>query len=129
MMRYRKINVTDLVLGLRWVARIWSVLSVVLLFLFFIGEGLQLGKVTPQEWLGLLFFPIGITVGLMIAWWKEGWGGAITVVSFIGFYLVYGLLLRGSFPKGWAFPIFAAPGLLYLVVWWTSRQVGKTATP
>lgn len=127
-MNYLKLDLHEVIIRLRWFARIWSLLSVVLLFLFFIGEGIELAKVAPQEWLGLLFFPIGIALGLMFAWWKEGLGGAITVASLLAFYLIYGLLLRGSFPKGWAFPLFAAPGLLDLVVWWASRNFSKTAT-
>lgn len=124
-----KANFNEVLSGLRGLARIWSLLSIILLFLFFVGEDIQIAKIAPQEWLGLLFFPVGITLGLLIAWRKEGLGGAITMISLLAFYFVYGLLLRGSFPQGWAFGMFAAPGLLYLIVWWLSHKVSKTAIP
>jgi hypothetical protein len=122
-MTYLRTNLNEVILGLRWLARIWSMTSLILLFLFFVGEGIQPGKLEPQEWLGLLFFPIGIAFGLLIAWQREGLGGAITVLSLLAFYFVYGLLLRGTFPQGWVFLIFAAPGFIYLMVWWLSRQM------
>jgi hypothetical protein len=118
----------DIIARLRWIAKIWSMLSVALLLLFFFGEGIEMAKVAPAEWLGLLFFPVGVAVGLLIAWWKEGLGGTITLLSLVAFYVIYGLLLRGSFPTGWAFPLFAAPGLLYLVLWWASRTAHSSIT-
>lgn len=128
-MAYPHPHSSDLVLWLRWTARLWSVLSVILLFLFFIGEGVQIARVAPKEWLGLLFFPIGIVIGLMIAWWREALGGAITIFSLAGFYFIYGLMLSGAFPKGWAFFMFTAPGFIYLIVWWLSRQLKNVVVP
>src|SRR5258708_28665844 len=31
-----------------------------------------------------------------VGWWKEGPGGAITTLSLLAFYLVYGYLIRGK---------------------------------
>ncbi|MEW6131220.1 MAG: hypothetical protein AB1757_29595 [Acidobacteriota bacterium] len=128
-MNYPHLHSSDIVLWLRWTARIWSVMSVVLLFLFFIGEGIQPAKITPKEWVGLLFFPVGVVIGLMIAWRREGLGGLITVSSLAAFYFIYEWLLSGSFPKGWAFLMFAAPGFIYLLVWWLARHVKNVAMP
>jgi hypothetical protein len=97
-------------------ARIGSVMSIALLVMLFVGEGLNPSRVTRNEWIGLLFFPIGVVIGMVIAWWKEGWGAAITVGSLAGFYVVWGSLL-GNHIGGWAFVTFASPGFLFLLHW------------
>jgi len=107
------------VLPLRWTARIWSVVSVALVLGFIVGEGLN---ATGYEWLGLLFFPFGISVGMILAWWKEGLGGGITIGSLAAFYLVH-LTTVGTFPKGWAWLAFAAPGFLFLLASLVSRRL------
>jgi len=97
-------------------ARVGSIASVTLLLMFFIGEGVHLSEITRNEWIGLLFFPIGVVIGMIIAWWKEGLGSAITLGSLLAFYLVWGYLLRNHI-GGWWFVIFAAPGFLFLLHW------------
>jgi hypothetical protein len=97
-------------------ARIGSIASIILLLMLFKGEGLHPSEITRNEWAGLLFFPIGVIAGMVIAWWKEGLGAAVTVGSLVGFYLVYGYLLRNHI-GGWAFIIFASPGFLFLLHW------------
>lgn len=97
-------------------ARITSIASITLLVMLFAGEGFHPSQVAPKEWIGLLFFPIGVIIGMIVAWWKEGVGSVVTVASLIGFYIVYGYLLR-SHIGGWAFVLFAAPGFLFLLHW------------
>jgi hypothetical protein len=58
----------QLQLIVRWTARVWSITS--LLFVLAIaldGGGLR----TTTEALGLLFFPIGVLIGFVIAWRRE----------------------------------------------------------
>jgi len=98
--------------GLRWTARVWSVVSVVLLLGFIIGEGIHLSG--PKEWIGFALFPIGISVGMVLAWRHERLGGAITVGSLLAFYVLY-FATTGAPPKGWAWLVFAAPGFLFLL--------------
>jgi hypothetical protein len=74
---------------LQWLARALSVVSVFVLLLFFIGEGFNPAALRSSEWLLMLFFPIGVVVGMAIAWRREDLGGAITVVSLIAFYLTH----------------------------------------
>jgi hypothetical protein len=62
------------------------VISIGLILLFFVGEGFSPAQVAPKEWVGLVFFPIGVVVGMVVAWRKESWGGGITVVSLFAFY-------------------------------------------
>lgn len=97
-------------------ARLGSIASIVLLFMLFIGEGFDPSGITRNEWIGLLFFPTGVVIGMAIAWWKEGLGAAITVGSLAAFYLVWGWLMRNHI-GGWAFVTFASPGFLFLLHW------------
>jgi hypothetical protein len=65
---------------IRWTARVWSIASIGIILRFIFGEGMK--RVRPSEWLLFLFFPAGICIGMILAWWKEGVGGGITVLSF-----------------------------------------------
>ena len=99
-----------------FLARIGSVMSITLLVLLFQAEALHPSDIAPKEWLGLVFFPIGIIIGLAMAWWKEGLGISITLGSLLAFYFVYGYLLEYHV-GGWAFVIFASPAFLFFFHW------------
>jgi hypothetical protein len=110
---------------LRWIARLWSVASVTLVLLFIVGE--RSLPATPAEWLHFVFFPFGVCVGLCLGWRREGLGGLIAVASLVTFYLVT-FLTSGTFPRGLAWLVFAAPGPLYLISWAGSHR-GRAAVP
>lgn len=112
------------VLALRWTAKVWSVASVALVLAFIVGEGFNPSG--PSEWLGFQFFPAGISVGMALAWWKEGLGGSITVGSLLAFYVVH-LTTAGRLPKGWAWLAFAAPGFLFLLLSRVTRRSRRAA--
>jgi hypothetical protein len=97
-------------------ARIGSVASIALLVMLFRSEVLHPSEISMMEWVGLLFFPIGVVTGMVVAWWKEGLGSAITVASLLGLYFVYGYLFRNHL-GGWVFIVFASPGFLFLLHW------------
>ena len=99
-----------------WVARIWSLAGVGFVLLFLVGEILNghRGKPTVAEWIGLALWPGGVCLGLIIAWFRIGLGGAIATGSLVGFY-VWCLLDRGTFPRGPYFILVAAPSVLFLV--------------
>ena len=97
-------------------ARVGSIASITLLLMLFAGEGLHPSQVAPRQWLGLIFFPLGVIIGMIIAWWKEGLGAVITLGSLLAFYFVYGYLMRYHI-AGWAFIVFACPGFLFLLHW------------
>lgn len=103
----------------RWIARVWSIASLGLILLFIIGEGIN--PTTVSEGVGLLFFPFGISVGMILAWWWEGLGGIITTGSLLIFYAFH-LATAGRFPTGWAWLAFAAPGFLFLISAYLSRS-------
>ena len=71
--------------GLEWVARLASIVSIVLLVTLFVEEGLHPSGVAAKEWIALLFFPMGVIVGMIVAWWKEGAGAVVTVGSLAAF--------------------------------------------
>ena len=107
-------------------ARVGSIASITLLLMLFAGEGLHPSEVAPRQWVGLFFFPLGVMIGMVLAWWKEGVGAAITLGSLVAFYLVYGYLMRYHI-AGWAFIIFASPGFLFLMHWLLSGPERKHA--
>jgi len=108
----------------RWTARVWSIASIGLVLLFLVGEGIN--PTTSTEWLGFLFFPVGICVGMVLAWWRERLGGSITIGSLLVFYVIH-LATAGTLPKGWAWLAFAAPGFLFLLCWYRSRKASTAA--
>lgn len=107
---------------LYWAARLLSLLSIGLLFAFILGDGVAPGaaRPTPGEWVLLAFFPLGVIAGMVVGWWREGLGGAITVGSLLAFYLVFFILGRGM-PRGVWFLLFALPGFLFLAHWLLTR--------
>lgn len=97
----------------RWLARLGSLASLGLLLLFFFGEGADLAALLPTETWGLIFFPLGIMVGMLLGWRWEILGGSVTVLSLLAFYKVM-YAASGRFPEGIWFLLFALPGLLFL---------------
>jgi hypothetical protein len=119
---------TSPVVIIRWVARVLSVLSVGILLLFFIGEAdfSQPVRLTPQEWTGVLLFPAGVVVGMIVAWRREGIGSGIAVGSLLAFY-VLDLVTTGTFPSGPFFLLFTSPGILFGVCWLLNRRAQAKA--
>ena len=112
---------------LRWIARIAGTLMVLFTLFMFIGEviegqkrhvGSALSSFTP---LILIIFALwGIALaGLVLAIWKEGLGGIISLVCFILTYIL-NLFNKEASMRGNAitiFLIFCIPSILYLVLW------------
>ena len=95
---------------LRLVARATSLLSLGMLVLFAFSGG---NWPTPFEWLMISFFPVGVAVGIVLAWHREVLGGAVTLVGLAGFYAI-AAGADASRPLGPWFVVFALPGLLLL---------------
>lgn len=115
----------DAALIVRWIARIGSLIAIGFLLAFLFGEGGDPTAITPSEWLLLLFFPVGVVVGMIIGWWKDGAGGLISVGSLALFYLVEAWL-SGNLADGFFFAIFTFPGVLFLISWWLDHQPHAT---
>jgi hypothetical protein len=108
------VNEEFLLFVLGWLARVLGVISTAVLLLFVIGEPSGFSTIRADEVIGLVFFPCGLIVGLVLAWYRELLGGLIAVGSVVCFYVIYEALLHGGWP-GWWFMVFAAPGALHLL--------------
>ena len=111
----------------RWVARAWSVLNVILVFLFAIGESLRPSGSVPgfQEWVGLALWPVGVAIGLLLAWLREATGALLALACLAAFY-IWNLVRSGHLPRGPFFFLIAAPALVFLLAAILSR---RSATP
>lgn len=96
---------------LRWFARIASLASIAMLAVFATSGG---NFPSASEWLLIAFFPVGVVVGMIVAWWREIAGGIITLLSLAAFYTTL-LINSGHAPTTPWFIIFASPGLLLLI--------------
>lgn len=108
----------------RWLARTWGLLSIGFTLLIFIGE--TFSATTPSaptgvEWLMLLFFPVGVLVGLVLSWRWELLGGLLTAVSIAAFYLTE-FLATGNWAGGPWFLLVAFPGFLFLLLGIVTRD-------
>ena len=109
---------------IKGIARIWSILSLAFLLLFF-GASIigSIGKDTFafKDVFQFVFFPVGLTIGLIIAWKWEGLGGIIAIASIIGFHLQ--MLVKHGKPDFVLFiDLLAAPGILFILYWILSRK-------
>lgn len=120
---------TKAVLFIRWVARVWGTAIVALVVMFALMHAATPDAPGPNrnEWIGLLFFPTGVCVGLVMAWRWEAAGGLVAVGSFLAFY-AWMFASGGQLPSGPYFAVAAMPGLLYLLSWAFSRRARRAAT-
>lgn len=110
---------------LRWAARIASLVSLGVLVLFLLGSHFDPRRLTSTEVLLFVFFPLGLAVGMLLGWRREGLGGGIALVSLGMFYAIH-VLDRSSPPGGWAFGVLALPAVLFLVSHAVRRSRGGT---
>ena len=98
----------------RWLARVLSVIFIGIILLFFFGEAdlSQPIRLTPGEWIGVLFFPVGVAAGMILGWWREGVGAAVAVGSLCAFYVLDTITTRNP-PSGPFFILFTSPGILF----------------
>ena len=105
---------------IRWTARIWSIPGIAVLLLPYLMEGLYwLEASSWREVVGHVCF-FAVLVGLILAWFREGLGGALTSAGFTVFYLTWGA--TGDLPKGPFLALIAAPGFLFLAYWLLTRR-------
>jgi len=63
---------------------------------------------------------------MILAWWREGLGGGITVGSLVAFYILH-TATAGSLPRGPWWLVLAVPGFLFLWCWKRSRNLAVPA--
>ncbi len=100
---------------LQRVARIWSLVSLGFVLLFFVGYVLTPSGVLPSlnEWSEFALFPIGVFVGMFLAWKHEGIGSLVSILSLLIFCFVE-WSLKGRFPRGPFFALLTVPTFLFL---------------
>lgn len=101
--------------GLLIMAKIWSAISLSLMGLALIG---QLFAPEPavfkdfEEAILFSFFPIGVSIGQVVSWWKSYLiGGVISTTCLLIFHFMrpnIGLNI-------WIDGVFSAPGVLFLI--------------
>jgi hypothetical protein len=112
----------------RWLARVLSVIFIGVILLFFFGEA-DFGqpiRLTAGEWIGVLFFPVGVAAGMILGWWREGAGAAVAVGSLSAFY-VLDVITTGNPPSGPFFVLFTSPGILFGVSWLLRRTENQAS--
>ena len=124
--------------ALKWSARISGSLLVVFTLFMLIGEFLEAQKrateLTQPSYSPLLvviFVTWGIALaGLVLALWKEGLGGAISLISFMLVYIL-NLFNKEATMNGSAialFLFFSIPAILYLIYWKLNKDDAGKAT-
>jgi hypothetical protein len=116
---------------IRWIARGWSIASIGLIVLIFLGEILfphAEASFRLRDVILFAFFPIGTFAGMILAWRWELLGGALTVGSVVGFYVAL-WIMDGRFPRGPFFLLMAAPGFLFLSAWPMTLVQPKRSRP
>jgi len=102
--------------GIRIVAKVLSAFSIVFLLgsiitMFFPEEGDEGFKTI--ELIALIFFPIGVLIGLIITWKKEKLGAIISLVSMFIFYLLI-IVPRGAWRAMPITLLIVSPGVIYI---------------
>jgi hypothetical protein len=121
-------SVSFITIGLRWTARLLALIIGGLVLLLAVGEGFNPAKLTASELvLSVPFFVAWI--GLWLGWRWEALGGMLVVAGVAGFYLIHFAQTGfGRFPRGWAFPLIAVPGVVFLVCWFLDKKVSTAPT-
>jgi hypothetical protein len=121
--------------GLKWTARITGTFLVAFTLFFGIAEfidGMNRNNGSPfassSTLIIILFIIWGIALaGLIVALWKEGLGGFISLGSFILMYIL-NLFNTEASVRGGAFPIFfifSIPSILYLCYWKLTKDINQ----
>lgn len=108
---------------IRWVARILGLLALAFVLLFFFGEAdfSQPLQLDPREIVLIVFFPLGVILGNLLGWWREGLGAIITIASLAAFYLA-DLIFTGTWPSGPFFALLALPAIPFALYWLLARR-------
>jgi len=104
---------------IRTIAKGWSAIMIVLMGLFILAHFFSSGgegtlPIKPVEIIAMIFFPIGVLVGMAVSWKWEKEGALMTIISVIVFFLLI------MFPRGVGLRMFptmfviAGPSLLFL---------------
>ena len=113
---------------IRWTARIVGTLLVLLTILIGVGQMLEsynrygAAALDTFDTLMIITFVFWIAglAGLILALWKEGKGGIISLFSFIIFIFLLGINPKSNFIYGLF--IYLIPSVLYIYCWWLTKK-------
>ena len=112
-----------------WSARVTSLLLLGLVIVFVIGHGGPPNVVRQPTSVQLEFAAMGLMLlGLLIGWVREGFGGLLVMIG-LGAFNIVELGVNGR-PAHGAFPLFAVPGVLFLLsalLRWRNKQLRAAA--
>ena len=112
---------------IRWTARIIALFFILTMLLIFFASifSTEESKPTGVAWIGILFMPIGVVVGLILAWKWEGLGGIIALISLVSFHLF--LLIQSGMFRSFPFAdLTIVPAILFLVYWYLTKSTKDT---
>jgi hypothetical protein len=117
---------TTIARAVLWLARLASLATAGVIVAFLRGEDLT----TMEAGEAVLFacFPVGVLLGLAVAWWRARLGGALALLALAAFYAIH-WLDRGWLPVGPWFAVLASPAVLFLLGGWLRRASGPPPAP
>ena len=111
--------------SLNWIAKSISLIMLILLLMFMIGEGIpQIGEKSPRE-LILLICMFILVMGMFMIWWKEK-AAAYTILGSSAAFWLINTIYSASFWFHWLFFIFPLIGVLLL---YTVNKTSGNAKP
>ena len=116
---------------LRWIARIMGTALVCFTLVFLTGSMMSSDGAPfkmPGAIITIIFIIWFISLfALILAWWKEGLGGWISLAGFIAMYILNLFNTEASIRAGaiFIFIFFMIPSLLYIAYWWASKEKEK----
>lgn len=107
---------------LRWTARITGILMVI--FTLFIGIGELLESRSGLNEYNTIVFVIwgGGLAGLILALWREGLGGIISLLCFIIFNILAATNPTPGSGYTYVLLFFMFPSILYIIYWWLNKN-------
>ena len=99
---------------IRWLARLSSLASITLMFIIFNQADLHPPGLPVQDLILFICFPIGVSLGFIIAWGWERPGAIVSLLSFAVFCVLY-FVFKDSVPtEAHYLAALLFPALLFL---------------
>ncbi|MEI8279630.1 MAG: hypothetical protein WCG87_07680 [Bacteroidota bacterium] len=107
----------NLILGVRWTARIMTIIIIAFVVVTFMDEGFTIFNLSPHQSLMVMAFFLA-WLGLVLAWLWEGLGAIMTLVSLI-LYVMIALFNGERFIEVW---VCVLPAILFLFCWFQTKN-------
>ena len=111
----------EVVSVLAWIARLSAIAAIVPLMLIVFGESGN-GPANMREWVYLVLFPFGFSVGYLLGWRWPLWGGCLSLGCLAASLVVSGRVFPPSAYLTWG--ILSVPAILYVVTGLMLRDHG-----